>query len=99
VKFRAELLKPRAPRLELHNTFWEWSDEWWSPAGPPLTHVPLVRRHRRGRGRQARLRSGLAGLRNHPLPLVGVAMQLFFLDLMNSSVSLVPRQLAVMNGE
>jgi predicted nucleotidyltransferase len=28
IEFRAELLKPRAARLELHNTFWEWSDEW-----------------------------------------------------------------------
>jgi hypothetical protein len=28
VEFRAELLKPRAARLELHNTFWECSDEW-----------------------------------------------------------------------
>ena len=28
VEFRAKLLKPRAARLELHNTFWEWSDEW-----------------------------------------------------------------------
>jgi predicted nucleotidyltransferase len=28
IDFRAELLKPRAVRLELHNTFWEWSDEW-----------------------------------------------------------------------
>ena len=25
VEFRAKLLKPRAARLELHNTFWEWS--------------------------------------------------------------------------
>jgi hypothetical protein len=28
IEFRAKLLKPRAARLELHNTFWEWSDEW-----------------------------------------------------------------------
>jgi hypothetical protein len=28
IEFRAKLLKPRAARLELHNTFFEWSDEW-----------------------------------------------------------------------
>ena len=28
IEFRAKFLKPRATRLELHNTFWEWSDEW-----------------------------------------------------------------------
>jgi hypothetical protein len=28
IEFRAKFLKPRAARLELHNTFWEWSDEW-----------------------------------------------------------------------
>ena len=28
LEFRDRLLKPRAARLELHNTFWEWSDEW-----------------------------------------------------------------------
>jgi hypothetical protein len=28
LEFRAQLLKPRAARRELHNTFWEWSDEW-----------------------------------------------------------------------
>ena len=28
LEFRARLLKPRAARLELHNTFFEWSDEW-----------------------------------------------------------------------
>src|SRR5580704_10325557 len=33
VEFRAQLLKPRAARLELHNTFWEWSDEWVEPDG------------------------------------------------------------------
>jgi hypothetical protein len=33
VEFRARLLKPRAARLELHNTFWEWSDEWIEPDG------------------------------------------------------------------
>jgi hypothetical protein len=31
--FRARLLKPRAARLELHNTFWEWPDEWIEPDG------------------------------------------------------------------
>jgi hypothetical protein len=35
VEFRAKLLKPRAARLELHNTFWEWSDEWVEPDGTP----------------------------------------------------------------
>jgi hypothetical protein len=29
----ARLLKPRAARLELHNTFWEWSDERIEPDG------------------------------------------------------------------
>ena len=33
IEFRAKLLKPRAGRLELHNTFWEWSDEWVEPDG------------------------------------------------------------------
>jgi hypothetical protein len=33
VEFRARLLKWRAARLELHNTFWEWSDEWTEPDG------------------------------------------------------------------
>src|SRR6478672_2441105 len=33
IEFRANLLKPRAARLELHNTFWEWSDEWVEPDG------------------------------------------------------------------
>jgi hypothetical protein len=33
VEFRARLLKPRAARLKLHNTFWEWSDEWIEPDG------------------------------------------------------------------
>ncbi len=33
VEFRAKLLKPRAARLEPHNTFWEWSDEWVEPDG------------------------------------------------------------------
>ena len=33
IEFRAKLLKPRAARLELHNTFWEWSDEWVEPDG------------------------------------------------------------------
>ena len=33
VAFRARLLEPRAARLELHNTFWEWSDEWIEPDG------------------------------------------------------------------
>jgi predicted nucleotidyltransferase len=33
IEFRARLLKPRAARLELHNTFWEWSDEWVEPDG------------------------------------------------------------------
>src|ERR1700746_3670459 len=33
VEFRAKLLRPRAARLELHNTFWEWSDEWVEPDG------------------------------------------------------------------
>jgi hypothetical protein len=28
LEFRARLLKPRAARLEFHNTFFEWSDEW-----------------------------------------------------------------------
>ena len=36
VEFRAQLLKPRAARLELHNTFWEWSDEWVEPDGTPF---------------------------------------------------------------
>jgi predicted nucleotidyltransferase len=36
VEFRAQLLKPRAARLELHNTFWEWSDEWVEPNGTPF---------------------------------------------------------------
>jgi predicted nucleotidyltransferase len=33
IEFRAKLLKRRAARLELHNTFWEWSDEWVEPDG------------------------------------------------------------------
>ena len=33
LEFRARLLKPRAARLELHNAFWEWSDEWIEPDG------------------------------------------------------------------
>ena len=33
IEFRAKLLKPRASRLELHNTFFEWSDEWVEPNG------------------------------------------------------------------
>ena len=33
LEFRAQLLKPRAVRLELHNTLWEWSDEWIEPDG------------------------------------------------------------------
>jgi len=33
LEFRAQLLKPLAARLELHNTFWEWSDEWVEPEG------------------------------------------------------------------
>jgi hypothetical protein len=33
IEFRAKLLKPRAARLELHNTFWKWSDEWGEPDG------------------------------------------------------------------
>ena len=37
VEFRAQLLKPRAARLELHNTFWEWSDEWVEPALPLIS--------------------------------------------------------------
>ena len=36
VELRAQLLKPRAARLELHNTFWEWSDEWVEPNGTPF---------------------------------------------------------------
>ena len=36
MEFRAKLLKPRAVRLELHNTFWELSDEWVEPDGTPL---------------------------------------------------------------
>jgi hypothetical protein len=36
VEFRAQLLKPRAARLELHNTFWESSDEWVELDGTPL---------------------------------------------------------------
>jgi predicted nucleotidyltransferase len=28
IEFRGKILKPRAARLELHNTFWEISDEW-----------------------------------------------------------------------
>jgi hypothetical protein len=30
VEFRAQLLKLRAARLELHNTFWEWSENGWN---------------------------------------------------------------------
>jgi hypothetical protein len=33
IEFRTKLLKSRAARLELHNTFWEWSDEWVEPDG------------------------------------------------------------------
>jgi Nucleotidyltransferase domain len=33
IEFRAKLRKPRAARLEIHNTFWEWSDEWVEPDG------------------------------------------------------------------
>ena len=33
LEFRARLLKPRAARLELRNTFFEWSDEWIEPDG------------------------------------------------------------------
>jgi predicted nucleotidyltransferase len=33
IEFRSKLLKSRAARLELHNTFWEWSDEWVEPDG------------------------------------------------------------------
>ena len=33
LEFRARLLKPRAARLELQNTFFEWSDEWIEPDG------------------------------------------------------------------
>ena len=33
IEFRAKLLKPWAARLELHNTFFEWSDEWVEPDG------------------------------------------------------------------
>ena len=33
IEFRAKLLKSWAARLELHNTFWEWSDEWVEPDG------------------------------------------------------------------
>jgi predicted nucleotidyltransferase len=36
IEFRANLLKPRAARLELHNIFWEWSDEWVEPDGTPF---------------------------------------------------------------
>src|SRR6201996_5385986 len=36
VEFRAQLLRPRAARLELHNMFWEWSDEWVEPDGTPF---------------------------------------------------------------
>jgi predicted nucleotidyltransferase len=46
LEFRAQLLKPRAARLELHNTFWEWSDEWIEPDGAVCIadHLGLVRR-------------------------------------------------------
>jgi hypothetical protein len=33
IECRARWLKARAIRLELHNTFWEWSDEWIEPDG------------------------------------------------------------------
>jgi hypothetical protein len=33
LEFRARWLTPRAARLELHNTFWEWSDGWVEPDG------------------------------------------------------------------
>jgi hypothetical protein len=33
LELRARLLKPRAASLELHNTFFEWSDEWIEPDG------------------------------------------------------------------
>ena len=36
IEFRANLLKPRAARLELQNIFWEWSDEWVEPDGTPF---------------------------------------------------------------
>ena len=70
LEFRARLLKPRAARLELHNTFFEWSDEWIEPDG---TVFDLMYRScdlieadveaRLGRG------EGAVGLLHLPVPL------------------------------
>jgi hypothetical protein len=40
LEFRARMLKPRAARLELHNTFFEWSDEWIEPTVPSSISCP-----------------------------------------------------------
>jgi hypothetical protein len=70
LEFRARLLKPRAARLELHNTFFEWSDEWIEPDGPRLRlHVPLVRSHRGRHRSSAGPRRRRGGLLHLPVPL------------------------------
>jgi predicted nucleotidyltransferase len=48
LEFRARLLKPRAARLELHNTFFEWSDEWIEPDGTVFDLMYRVVRPHRG---------------------------------------------------
>jgi predicted nucleotidyltransferase len=73
IEFRAKFLKPRATRLELHNTFWEWSDEWVESDG---TIFDLMYRscdaNRGGRGSQAWARNSRTWLLRQSLPL-GVA--------------------------
>src|SRR6516225_6458764 len=75
VEFRAKLLKPRAARLELYDTFWEWSDEWVEPDG---TCFDLMYRScdafeadveaRLGRGQLFSQQSPAANVRDIPLP-------------------------------
>ena len=80
LEFRARLLKPRAARLELHNTFFEWSDEWIEPDGTvfdlmyrscDLIEADVEARLGRGEGavgNPAQPRVELAVAADHPQP-------------------------------
>ena len=72
VEFRAQLLKPRAARLELHNTFWECPMNVWNPTALPLISCTARATPSKRTWKPSLARRGRGRILNVPLPL-GVA--------------------------
>ena len=84
IEFRAKLLKSWAARLELHNTFWEWSDEWVEHDG---TTFDLMYRSCDviEADAEAKLERGVAHLATPPVFATRFCMQCQFLIVVDGS--------------